>query len=630
MPSVDINFDYKKAQEKIEATKSYKDAKSQYNDTKKKIGDSFEKNKKDATDQLNKVKDKVKSYQKDVKNQFEHLLDINESTSSKGSNATKYVKRTLITAIKNIEPKLSNLLIEESLNAVGCDQQQVYQPAPVYVKVSSIDLLGLLKKNPAEELGSVLYEKNQIQVQNYPFSMNRELFQRIQSGNPYSADYNGALYIGQSGRDLFDIQYVETRIDTGETGPWFKVDLTNRLNTPNKVGQFMVDYYKTIKVVETENMMANIMESLCGAVSMKANAGVGEVENQTKLDILVQRILGLCFDNRSEIDISGIAKLAELDGVDESFFEFTDIDLRNIDQRVTNIKNGVIEFEDCGEVKVPVDYDTIIKELNNLKFVKDSDLVDACDNLTNVLADNPLWGINVKATIDFNFVKLLVQGIAATLLGPKTLLPIFTMLKALGQEGSDLVNSFATFMKIFKKFAINLISKIGALFVQELFEIIKGDIKNLILSVISDIFKEKMNKKLIIILKLISLLLLVAKFISDWRKCKSVVDELLGLLTLITTGDSIPLPLLFAAELLDGYSETRAFVGTIEEMQKAGMPTGAMPDGSPNLDLLSKFAQMKAMANEEAENGKVQVAIGPLTVLPAGFTMPMSSSGKKF
>jgi len=629
MASIDIKADYKKAQEKIEATKNYKELKSQYNDTKKQIGDSFEKNKKGVTDQYNKVKDKLKSYQKDVKNQFELLLDLNQTTSSGGTNATKYVKRTLITAIKNIEPKLSDLLIEESLNAVGCDQQQVYQPKPVYVKVSSIDLLGLLKKNPAEEPGSVLYEKNQIQVQNYPFSMNRELYQRIQSGNPYSADYNGALYLGQSGRDLFDIQYVETRQDTGETGPWFKVDLTNRLNTPNKVGQFMVDYYKTIKVVETENMMANIMESLCGAVSMKVNAGVGEVENQTKQDILIQRILGLCFDNRSEIDVSGIAKLAELDGVDESFFEFTDIDLRNIDQRVTNIKNGVIEFEDCGEVKVPVDYNTIISELNNLKFVKDSDLVDACDNLTNVLADNPLWGINAKPTIDFNFVKLLVQGIVATLLGPKTLLPIFTMLKALGQESSDLINSFVTFIKNFKKFALNLISKIGALFVQELFEIIKGDIKNLILSVISDIVKEKMNKKLIIILKLISLLLIVAKFISDWRKCKSVVDELLGLLTLITTGDSIPLPLLFASELLDGYSETRAFVGTIAEMQKSGMPTGPMPDGSPNLDVLSKFAQMKAMANEEAENGKVQVAIGPLTVLPAGVTIPAGWSGKK-
>ena len=46
--------------------------------------------------------------------------------------------------------------------------------------------------------------------------------------------------------------------------------------------------------------------------------------------------MGLCFDNRKEIDVSGIAKLAELDDIDESFFEFTDIDLRNIFDVLTN------------------------------------------------------------------------------------------------------------------------------------------------------------------------------------------------------------------------------------------------------------------------------------------------------
>ena len=33
-----------------------------------------------------------------------------------------------------------------------------------------------------------------------------------------------------------------------------------------------------------------------------------------------------------------------------------------------------------------------------------------------------------------------------------------------------------------------------------------------------------------------------------------------------------------------------------------------MPDGSPNLDVLKMLGQMKAMASEEAENGKVQIA----------------------
>jgi hypothetical protein len=134
------------------------------------------------------------------------------------------------------------------------------------------------------------------------------------------------------------------------------------------------------------------------------------------------------------------------------------------------------------------------------------------------------------------------------------------------------------------------------------------------------------------ILKLIQLLILIAQFITDWRKCKSVIDELLQLLNIATVGwgGEVPLPLLYASQLLDGYSESRAFLGTIEEMQKLGIPTGPMPDGSPNLNVLSKFAQLKAQAKEDAENGKVQVAVGPLSITPAGLTVPASSFGKKF
>jgi hypothetical protein len=180
----------------------------------------------------------------------------------------------------------------------------------------------------------------------------------IQTGQPYSAD-NGQNYIGQSGQDLFDIQYVGTRADTGETGPCFKVDLSNRVNSVNKVGTFLADYYKTIKISEPTNMMASIMESLSGVVSMNASAGVGQVEDQSKFDVLVQRILGLCFDNRTEIDVSGIAKLS-VDLIDESFFEMSEIDLRIIDDRINNIQQRVAEFEDCDNVKLPVQVDDML------------------------------------------------------------------------------------------------------------------------------------------------------------------------------------------------------------------------------------------------------------------------------
>ena len=636
MASLDLGADYKKIQDKVTATRNYNELKSQYDDTKKQAGDAFEQKKDAVTGQLSKVKEQTKRYQKEIKNQFEQLLDINNTTGGKGSNSTKYIKRLLITALKNVEPKLSQIALEESINAVGCDQQQEYNGgATYYIKVKSIDLLNILTLDPKTE-GKPLYEKSPILVQNYPFSMNKELYELIQTGQSYSAD-NGQQYIGQSGQDLFDIQYVDLNANN-ETGPWFKVTLSNRVNGVNKVGTFLADYYKTIKITEPTNMMASIMESLSGVVSMSVGAGVGQVENQSKFDVLIQRILGLCFDNRSEIDVSGIAKVPELDGVDDTFFEFTEIDLRKIEQRVTNIKNKVIELEDCDGVLLPVDFPAVITQINNLNLIENnSDFINAADNLTQVLADNPQWGAgiqtNAQAALNLNFIKLIAQGIASAFLTPKVLLPIYVMLKAIGQETTDAIKGLVDFVKQFKRFAINFISKIGAIFVQELFELIKKDILALIQRVITDIVKEKIDKRISMILKLIQLLLIVASFISDWRKCKSVVDELLALLDLITSslgfGSQIPLPLLFASQLLDGYSESRAFVGAIGELQKIGIPTGALPDGSPNLDILSKFGQMKAMAKEDSDNNKVQLAIGPLTITPAGLTVPASAYGKK-
>jgi len=633
--SLDLNYDYKQVQDKVSATKAYTNLKSQYSASQKKAGESFDSKNEDVSQSIDKLKEQTKRFEKQIKSQFEQLLDLNNITGGKGSNSIKYVKKLLLQTLKNIEPKIQEILNDESLNAVGCDQQQMFNAQSLYIKVSSIDLSSLLKKDPNETVGKVLYEKDPIQVQIYPFSLNKELYQRIESGQPYSID-NGQLYIGQSGQDLFDIQYVETD-NLGQTGPWYKITLVDRVNNINKVGEFMVDYYKTIKIVDYHTIVSSIMNSLSGAISIQANIGVVQTEDATKFELILQRILGLCFDNKTEIDVSGVAKVAELDGVDDSFFEFTEIDLRNIDLTVNNIKNGVVEYENCDNIKLPVDSASVLDSLNNLLYIPDNDLVNAADDLTKALTDNPEWaGLaitgNINAAVDLNFVKKLIQGFVTSILSPKILLPIFTMLKALGQTVVDQINSFMDFAKKFKSFIINLVSKVGALFVKELFQLIKKDIKNLIQQVIMDVAKETSDKRIVMILKLIQLLLLIAQFINDWRRCKSVVDELLWLLKIATSGlggGGIPLPLLFASQLLGGYSESRAFLGTIEEMQKLGIPTGPMPDGSPNLEVLSKFAQMKAMAKEDAENGKVQVAVGPLSITPAGLTVPASAYGKK-
>ena len=246
----------------------------------------------------------------------------------------------------------------------------------------------------------------------------------------------------------------------------------------------------------------------------------------------------------------------------------------------------------------------------------------------------PAYQLNLNT----DFLKNLPIGLVMSILSPKVILPLMIMIKSLTQAAGEnidyLIDNVGDFFKKFKKLAVNLISKIVSIFIKELFEQIKKDIFELLQVIVKDLAKEKASTKIIMITKLVQLLIVVASFISDYRQCKSVIDELLKLFRIATTGlgSSIPLPLLFASQALDGYSYTRAFLNTLEELQKLGIPTGSLPSGAPNKFVLAKLAQMKSMAEEEAANGKVQIAIPALAVAAfgGGTTIPSSAYGKKF
>jgi hypothetical protein len=144
-----------------------------------------------------------------------------------------------------------------------------------------------------------------------------------------------------------------------------------------------------------------------------------------------------------------------------------------------------------------------------------------------------------------------------------------------------------------------------------LFQHLKKDIIHLLSAVISDISKSKALKKYSMILRLVQLALVVIQLISDYRHCKSLLDDILTLLQLINGfgGGGIPSPLLFLTSVLPGTSPERSSINTIEELQKLGIPTGVLPDGSPNLMLLYNLAAHKGADKENAENGKLE-AIG--------------------
>ena len=638
MAVLDVNEGFKSVGDKITTTKKYKKIKEDSDTLKKKKGDTFEKKSSELKKQLSEVNKETKKFLKDQKSQIDNLLDLKFLSTGSGSSTKKYLKKTFVKSIEELKPKIIELLIAEFISAIGCSQDQEFTNQTLYIRVKPLDLQNILKEDPQGDVGKLLYEQTDIQYGNFPFSMNRELYGRIQNINqPFSVPAGGSPYKGKSNQDLFDITYVESYVDPISTqtiqGNFYKIDLKNRVTGVNKITEFIKDYFASISIIDLKNLFANLMNQLSGAISIKKGEGKLDLGDLQKILLILQRVLGLCVDKTEEINVSGTAKVSDSDTLDDSFFEFTEVDLRTIDQKISDIKLGVVEFEECDTVKLPVNTDDILSALNNLNFIDNSNNnnnIDDAADLTDVLTNNPGW-FPLEINIDLSFLKEFPKALILTLLSPKVLLPLYIMLKAVGDNADLAINSFMDFAKKFKSLVFKLTSKIGSLFTKILFEIIKKDIKNLIRSVIGDIKNEKIRNRLEAIRSLTEVLVTLAKVIKDFRECKSVIDELLALLKIAGRGfgNKIPYPLLLASEFLDGYSSSRALLNVVEEFEKLGLPTGLMPDGSPNLMLISFKALLDGQEKEDRQNGGLQVAVKPMAVSPINLTQGLTIFGTK-
>lgn len=677
---VDLSEGYDSSQSKISSIKNYTEVSKSAKKLKSSAGNSQSPGIPDVASQLNKVADQQKRYLKNQPTTFDQLFKLLKLSSGSGSETSKYLKKKLLETVTKIEPDIKKIISEEALKALGCSQEQTFQgftstdlelnpleTLPVgqgiYVPIQSMDIASILKISTTSKVGKVIYEKQTPSVQKgdflpygglRPFPMNKEFYQRLTgTTNSYKGEY-GKYYQGVSGQDLFDFQYSPTN-QFGVDQACYRVALISKVNatstvtggTVNKVIDLLQDYYGTIKLIDTVDFTATLMNIVSGAIDIKANLGSEEITEQTKFLIFLQRILGLCFDSRREIDVSGISKIAELDGVDETFFEATEVDLRNIDIRINNIQNGIMELIDCNNVQVPVDYETIIDGLIEFRDKEDLSTEDQVQNIidiTNTLIENPDWKVFLPTNFDGQilnqeFIRQIPLAVAGSILSPKVLFPIFVLLQVLESEGTNVYNKAVTsantytqsantingsvnniinnqvdFAKTFKTFNIQVTSRVGSIFLEQLFQILKKDLINLLKPVITDIAKGRLEKKYLTVQRLVNIALIlqqVVKGVDDYRRCKSLVDEILKILNLLSSfappGSKIPNALLLLADFLPGTSPERSTINAIEELQKLGIPTGTLPDGSPNLMLLFNLSSNKGAEKEKSQNGKLQI-----------------------
>jgi hypothetical protein len=176
---------------------------------------------------------------------------------------------------------------------------------------------------------------------------------------------------------------------------------------------------------------------------------------------------------------------------------------------------------------------------------------------------------------------------------------------------------------------IQIMSKIGAEFVKILRNIIVRDVRRLLQNVTRDLQKSAITKKYAIITQLIELTVLITQFVDDYRKCKSVIGDILNIIQFALRGTNIQIPpfLLALSSLRSGFNSVRATLEVIQNFQALGIPTGPMPDGSPNLFMIAQQASIAGIESERDKNSKVSGMLPQLIVSPIGVTIPAPFSG---
>ena len=618
------------------------------------IDSNFNKAKSETLKQLNAMGDIKQRAQQEFENVFDELTNLFKKTmpsgKNTGSSTIDFLIKQVLMASQNTKSRMGEIVAEEVLKVAGCSEEQEFNNQPIYIPVSDVDLRELLKNDPSSKPWSLRYEKQDISVGSQPFSMDRELYNRLQNpGTSFNNEY-GSSYIGASGAGIFDIEYVTSYLDpvtnTPIFGDFYKVTLANRLNGDN-LGDFLRDYYGSIDLIDFSMISVEIMNMLTNIIDISGGISVNQKEEQSKFEKILQRILGLCFDNKREIDVQGTAKLGQLDNIDESFFEMAPVDLKNIEIEVNNMIQGVTEFTDCNNVKLPVNTESLLDSLTQLIKDDNGNAGQNADNLmslVNGMSKDQDWNLNIPSGIDLNlnvainndFLKIIPKAVMFAILRPKMLLGLQIVMKSVNPNFANILalTNLQSFIKTFGKFMTNMLSKIAAIFIEELFILLKKNLRLLVETLLVEIVKESKNKAAAMIAGVIFLIIQLIQGFIDYRECKSLVDEILKLLNLgaAATGISLPSFALAASSLLGGFSPTRAMTEVTERLQSIGIPTGDLPSGAVNIAMPAIFQQIKGNYQEQLSNGKVEVWIPPLAVPPvvAGLTAPAKASGKAF
>jgi len=365
----------------------------------------------------------------------------------------------------------------------------------IEIQVKKIDFLNIMKINPVTQAGGLIF--NDIAAGLTSTDYNTYLYYTIQADGasanpPLPADYE-MWSDPNTGEDILEAAFGQNTLTETNTLVFKPApNITNLTDLNNK-------FVDSLQLFASEDLIINIIDSLFGTIAVQANVNKSEseLEMEGKIDSIVT-----CIINADEDSV-----------IDNTFFEFSNSQIRNIKEGATNRRKGVRQLKTCGDVdiKIPISYLIDLKEqlsgLTQSQMIQRGDIISASINSMALATSSQGAGDPVdKYSIELSFVGLMfdkiIKAIVSSILSPKVLVVFLINYMVVYGQNSDYLDP-VDFLAKNKTLLENLVKRIRDLIIKALLNKVLKFIMKLIAINSVEMLKEKASAQLAMLLSLV-------------------------------------------------------------------------------------------------------------------------------
>ena len=325
--------------------------------------------------------------------------------------------------------------------------------------------------------------------------------------------FPASLLFGDSGEDLNGLLSDVIQGGNGTISTWknimefenVDIPLGNNNSTmglkaslnPQYVGKefdvFLKDFLNSTQLFSKENFIPNLINQFQGSIDSLLNQSIGNlsmdsVTDKEKVDKMIDKIL--------DVD-----PCSEEFFLDDSFFEFNNDDLLDIEKRAGDRLNGLklinysctpTVLDTNRTIRALEDFNTNVDEIKSEKVLKENTFSLISDLADNIDQDG---GDSVKKSLSFELAMALPKLSSNIIFSPK--IKVLTQFSKNLVTGSiDTGNTNFDFAKANKVFFEYVVRESSAALLEILYNQIKEEVMKIVAGLVAKLVTELMTKKL--------------------------------------------------------------------------------------------------------------------------------------